>query len=137
MPGGGGARAGQTSGRIADDRGGPPEPLLQEMIGEVLQPGLDAPVVFAGDEDEPVGAADLLRQLFERRGRLALRILLVHPVEHRKVDRLGVDQLDVVASAAQPLDHVFGEPDAHPVGTIGAVENEDSVAHGRYSAARL
>ena len=37
------------------------------MVGEVLQPGLDAPVVLAGHEDEPVGAADLPRQLLEGR----------------------------------------------------------------------
>ena len=58
-------RTGQTSGRVAHDRGGPPEPLLEEMIREVFQSRLDAPVVFAGDEHEPVGAADLAGELFQ------------------------------------------------------------------------
>jgi len=39
-------------------------------------------------------------------GRLALRIFLVHPVEYREADRLGVDQLDVIAPPAQPLDQL-------------------------------
>src|SRR5262245_723281 len=49
----------KASGRIADDGGGPPEPLLQEMIREVFQPGLDSPVVFTRDEHETIGIADL------------------------------------------------------------------------------
>jgi hypothetical protein len=105
------------------------------MVGEVLQSGLDAPVVLAGHEDEPVGGADVVRQFFEGRGGLALRILLVHPVEHRKVDRLGVDQLDVIPPLPEPLDDELGKADAHPVDTIGAVEDKDSVAHCCHSRA--
>ena len=37
---------------------------------------------------------------------------------------------------AQPVDHEFGESDAHPVGTIGAVENEN-LAHRSFSAVRV
>src|SRR5262249_29408150 len=77
----------------------------------------------------PVGIADLASEPFKRFGRFALRIFLVHPVEHRKIALLGVDQLDVVAPLAQPLDHILGEPDTHPVGAIGAVKDEDAVAH--------
>jgi hypothetical protein len=29
------------------------------MISQVFQSGLDAPIIFAGDEDEPVGIANL------------------------------------------------------------------------------
>ena len=96
MPGGCRARTGQTAGRVADDRGGPPEPFLEEMIGKVFQSGLHAPIVFAGDEHEAVGVADLRCQFFQRRGRLALRMLLVHAIQHRQPDCLGVDQFDCV-----------------------------------------
>jgi hypothetical protein len=41
---------------------------------------------------------------------VAFRIFLVHPVEHRKVNRLGVNQLDIVAPATQPVDRKLGEP---------------------------
>ena len=131
MPGGCRARTGQTTSGIADDRGGSPKPLLEEMIRQVLQSGLDAPVVLAGDEHESIGFADLAGQRLKGLGRLALWIFLVHPVEYRKVDCLGVDQLGLVASAPQLLDHISGEPDAHPVGSIGTVEDEDAIAHGR------
>ena len=124
-----GAGAGETPGRIAGNGGGTPEPFLEEMIGEVLQARLDAPIIFAGDEHKAVGVADLAGELFQRRGRLALRIFLVHPVQHRQADRLGVDQFDIVAAAAQALDDELREPDAHAVGAVGAVEHENAVAH--------
>src|SRR5262249_53481468 len=65
VPSGCRPHTGQTSARIARDRGGTPKPLLQEMIGEILQSGLDAPIVFAGDEHEPVGVADLASEPFK------------------------------------------------------------------------
>src|ERR1700732_4155225 len=37
VPGGCGARARETSGRIARDSGGAPKPLLKKMVGEVFQ----------------------------------------------------------------------------------------------------
>src|SRR5579872_3541663 len=100
MPCSGGPRTGKPPGRIARDRGRTPEPLLQEMIGQIFQAGLNSPVVFAGDEDESVGIANLASELLERERRLALRILLVHPVKHRQTDRLGVDQLNVLVAAS-------------------------------------
>ena len=131
MPGGRGAGAGEAAGRIARDRGGPPEPFLEEMIGEVFQARLHAPIIFAGDEDKSVGVADLARELFQRLRRLALRIFLVHPVEHRQADRLGVDQFDIVAAArASPSTTKLREADAHAVGAVGAVEHEDAMGHG-------
>jgi hypothetical protein len=60
---------------------------------------------------------------------VALGVFLVHPVEHGKVNRFGVNQLDVVAPATQPVDNKLGEPDTHPVGAIRAVKDEDAVAH--------
>src|SRR5271163_3894747 len=107
------------------------------MIRQVFQPGLHAPVIFAGDEYEAIGLANLAGQAFERLGSFSQRIFLVHPVEHRKVDRLGIDQFDVIAAAPKSLDHEFRKADAHPVGTIGAVKNEDSIAHGCPSAVPL
>src|SRR5262245_57154195 len=99
------------------------------MVREVLQSGLDAPIVFASDEHEPVGAADLVGELFKALGGFTLRIFLVHPVKHREVDRLCIDQLNVVAPTPQTIDHIFSESDSHAIGTIGAVEDEDTVTH--------
>ncbi len=129
MPGQGRAGARKTSGRIAGNCRGAPEPFFQKMVGEVLQAGLNAPVVFAGDEHKTVGAADLSGQPLQPLGRLPLRMFLVHPVEHRQIDRLGVDQFDVIATGAKTLDDELREPDAHAVGTVGAVEDENAVAH--------
>ncbi len=53
------ARAGEAARRIAHDGRRTPEPLFEEMVGQVLQAGLNAPIVFAGDEHETVGVADL------------------------------------------------------------------------------
>src|SRR5436190_8733248 len=100
------------------------------MIGEVFQAGLNAPIIFAGDEDKTVGVANLAGEFFEPLGRLALGIFLVHPVQHRQADRLGVDQFDVVAARAQALDNELREPDAHAIGAIRAVEYEDAMGHG-------
>src|SRR6202022_1682368 len=96
---------------------------------EVFQAGLHAPIIFAGDEHESVGLADLARQRFQRRRRRALRMLLVHAVEHREIDRLGIDQLDVATATLQPLHHEMRQPDSHPVGPVRAVEDEDAGAH--------
>jgi len=82
---------GHAPGRIIRDRGGSPKPLLQELIGQILQSRLDAPIIFAGDEPEPVGVADLAGQLFKRLGRVVLPVFRIHPVEPRKVDRLGIN----------------------------------------------
>ena len=76
------------------------------MIGEVFQSGLDAPIILAGDEHESVGVADLGSEPFKGLGSFALRIFLVPPVEHREIDRLGVDQLDVVAPAPPDIPDV-------------------------------
>src|SRR5580704_5811872 len=46
------ARPAQAPGGVARDRGRTPEPLLEKMVGEVLQTGLHPPVVFSDDEDE-------------------------------------------------------------------------------------
>ena len=98
------------------------------MIGEVFQSRLNAPVVFAGDEDEAVGAADLAREFFQRRRRLAFRIFLVHAVEHRQPDCLGVDQLDIVSPRAKALDDELRKADAHAVGAIRTVKHQ-KLAH--------
>ena len=67
-----------------------------------------------------------------RRRRLALRVFLVHAVEHRQADRLGVDQLDVVAARLEAVDEIVRQADAHAVGAIGAVEDQ----YSRHCAAR-
>ena len=100
------------------------------MIGEILQARLHAPIVFAGDEDKSVGVADLAGEFFQRSRRLAFRMFLVHPVQHRQADRPGVDQLDIVAAAAQALDHELRQADAHAVGPVRTVEHENAMAHG-------
>src|SRR6267154_3476463 len=130
VPRGGGAHAGEASGRIAGDGGGTPEPLLEKMIGEILQAGLDAPIVFAGDKDKPVGVANLAGEFFQRRRRLALAMLLVHPVQHPQADRPVVDQFDLVATLAQALDDELRQADAHAVRPVRAVQHENAMAHG-------
>src|SRR5258706_4836680 len=137
VPGGGGVRARKTAGRIAGDGGGTPEPLLEKMIGEILQSRLHAPIVFAGDEDKALGIADLAGEFFQRGGCGAYRIFLVHPVQNRQSDRLGVDQLDLVAATAQALDHELREPNAHAVGPVRTVEHENAMAHGTSTLSRL
>src|SRR3974390_1969711 len=131
MPRGGTPPPGKTAGRVARDSSGTPKPLLQKMIGQIFQAGLNPPVVFASDENESVGIADLASQLFERERRLTLRIFFIHPVKHRETDCLGVDQLNVFVPAPQALDNEFSEPDAHPIRTVGAVEYEDTIGHRR------
>ena len=69
---------GHAPRRITRDRGGSPKPLLQELIGQILQSRLDAPIIFAGDEPEPVGVADLAGQLFKRLGRVVLPVFRIH-----------------------------------------------------------
>jgi len=56
------------------------------------------------------------------------RIFLVHAVEHRQPDRLGVDQLDIVSARAKALDDELRQADAHAVGSIRTVKHE-KVAH--------
>ena len=51
--------------------------------------------------------------------------MATRPVEHRKVNRLGVNQLDIFAPPTQPVDHKHREPDTHPVGTIRAIKDEE------------
>ena len=89
------------------------------MIRQVFQSGLDAPIIFPGDEYEAIRIANLGGQPLKLLGRLSRRIFLIHSVEHRKVDHLGVDQFNCVAPAPQSLDHEFREANTHPVGTIG------------------
>ena len=50
-------------------------------------------------------------ELFKSLRCLALRVFLVHPVEHRKVNCLGINQLDVFVPPTQPVDHKLGEPE--------------------------
>jgi hypothetical protein len=104
------------------------------MVGEVLEPRLHSPIIFAGDEQEAVGGADLARELRHRGRRFAFRIFLVHAVEHREVDRLGVDQFGAVAARRDRFDDPAGELDPLPVAAIAAVEDEDVAAHANLGA---
>jgi hypothetical protein len=124
MPSGRGVRAGQTAARVAGYRGWTPVPLFEKMIRQVFQAGLDSPIIFGGNENETIRVSDLLREPFHCRGSRTLRIFFVHSIEHRQTDRLGIDQFDVVAAGAETFQHVIREPDAHSLGSIGAVEYE-------------
>lgn len=64
-------------------------------------------------------------------GAASRRKFLIHSVEYRKVDCLGIDQFDDFAAAPQPLNDEFGEADTHPIGTIRTVKNQDLIAHCR------
>ena len=96
------------------------------MIGQVLQPRLDSPIIFAGHEHEGVGIADPGGKGLQRVRRLARRMFLVHAVQHRQADRLRVDQLDIMPALRQLGDGIVGEADAGTIPAIGAVENENS-----------
>ena len=50
-----GARSGEAPTRVTDHGGRPPKPFLEEMVGEILESGLHAPVVFTGNEHERIG----------------------------------------------------------------------------------
>src|SRR5215471_17539616 len=104
------------------------------MICQVLQPWLDAPIILAGDEDEAVRLANLAGELFQGRRRLARFVLLVHPVEHRQAQFLGIDQRDIIAARAKALDDELRQPDAHPVGAVGTVEDENAMRHDEDTA---
>src|SRR5436190_24336951 len=87
-------------------------------------PQLYSPVM----KTEAVGAADLASESFQRRRRLAFRIFLVHAVEHRQPDCLGVNQLDIVSPRAKALDDKLRQADAHAVGAIRTVKHQ-KLAH--------
>src|SRR5271156_3683364 len=99
------------------------------MICHVFQARLDAPIIFAGDENETVGASNLRREVFQYHGSRTFRVFLVHSIEHRQTDRFGIDQINVVSASAETLQHVIRKPNAHSVGSIGAVEYEYPVRH--------
>ena len=126
--------AGEASRGIAGDRRGAPEPFFQEMVGQVLQPRLDAPIIFADHEHERVGGADLRRQRLERGRRGARGIFLVHPVEHRQIDRPGVDQLGHGAPRGERPHEIRRQPDPLAIRAVGAVEDQDMVAHAVFLA---
>ena len=76
------------------------------MVGEVLEPRLHPPIIFASHEQESVRCLDLGGERFHRLGCLTLGIFLVHPVEHRKVDRHRIDQFGIAAARVQPAGRV-------------------------------
>lgn len=84
--------------RIAGDDGGPPKPLLEETIGEILEAWLDSPVEFADNECERVRLTDLRRQCLHLRGRFAQRLFLVHAIHDRQADSPGVDEFGRVTT---------------------------------------
>src|SRR3546814_7953841 len=100
------------------------------MVGEVLEPRLRPPIIFAGDEQEAIGGADLARKLLHRRRCLAFRIFLVHAVEHRQADGLRVDEFGAVAARNDGIDEPARKLDALPALTLAAVEDEDMARHG-------
>jgi len=52
-------------------------------------------------------------------------------VRLRDYQRRRVDQLNIFASAPQPVDHKLGNRDTHPTGTIRTIEDENAVGHIR------
>ncbi len=84
------------------------------MIRQVLEAGLDAPIVFARHEHEAVSAPDLLGQVRQCRRRRARRILLEHAVEHGQAEHLGVDQFRLGPLRPEGADQPLGEANALP-----------------------
>jgi hypothetical protein len=92
------AHAGCSACGVAGDDGGPPKPLLEETIGEILEAWLDSPVEFADNECERVRLTDLRRQCLHLRGRFAQRLFLVHAIHDRQADSPGVDEFGRVTT---------------------------------------
>ncbi len=99
------------------------------MIDKVLQARLRPPIVFADDEDEGVRRADLASEILHRLRRRTLGIFLVHPVEHRQADLLGVDQLGGRAAGAKLRRDEARHADPDACGAVGAVENQHVIRH--------
>jgi len=74
------------------------------VVGQILEPRLHAPIVFASHEHERIGLADLAGERLHRGRRLARCVLFIHAVEHRQANRLGVDQLGLRAARLQRRD---------------------------------
>ena len=75
-----------------------PKPLLEEMIGEILESWLDSPIVVADNECERVRLTDLRRQCLHLRGCFAQRVFLVHAIHDRQADSPDVDELGRVTT---------------------------------------
>src|ERR1700683_4726920 len=88
----------QPAAGVAGDRGRAPKPFLKEVIREVLESGLNPPVVLSDDKDEGVGGANFGSQRLHFRRCSALGIFLVHSIKDWKPDVLRVDELDGLAS---------------------------------------
>ena len=115
--------------RVADDRRRPPEKLFEKVIEQVAQRRRDAVVVLAADDDERVGGSVQRRQVLERLRRLALRVLLVHPIEQRQLQRHWIDNGDLMAALGRgPLDEARGL-DALTIRADRADQNRDLQAY--------
>ena len=122
-----GPRTRQSSGGIARDGCRPPKPLFEEMIGQVLQPGLHAPIIFPRHEDKGIGCPNPVRKRLHRLWRRTRGIFLVHPVEHRQSNRLGIDQLGVFTASPKPGHDKVGKPNSQTIGPVRAVEDENPI----------
>jgi len=94
--------------RIARDSRRPQNQCSRKWSVKFLRPGC-TPQYILRSRRRRVGGADLVRKRLHLRRRMSLRIFLVHPIEHRQADRLGVDQLDVLAAPAKGGDQIVGE----------------------------
>src|SRR3954451_3246772 len=98
----------------------------------VLQARLDAVIVLARHDHEAVDlAVEGGQPLHDGRG-LALRVLLVHPVEQRQLALERVDQRRLVAALAQLLQDEAGGADARPVAPHRAEEDREPQRHAPY-----
>ncbi len=120
---------GEAAHRVTGDRGGAAVELLEIMVDQILETRLHATIIFARDEDEGIGSGQALRQLRHGGRRLASRIVAVAQVEHRQVDRLGIDQFRLVAQPFKAPDQIIRQPYAETAAPIGAVEDEDIECH--------
>ena len=105
------------------------------MVEQVLERRRDAVIIFAADDQETVGTTIECREPFQGLGRLARRILLVHPIKQRKLQLKRVDQQRLVPARFKRVGDQMRGADAHSVAADRAQEDGDG--EGAHDAAAV
>jgi hypothetical protein len=95
------------------------------MVEQVLQGRRNAVIIFAADDQKPVGAAVQLRELLKLVWRLPSWMLLVHPIEERELQFERIDEVHLVPTAFEFLDDQPRCPVAHSITPDGAEQDGD------------
>jgi hypothetical protein len=107
------------------------------MIEQVLQRRWDAVVVLAADDHEAVGRANDIRQLRQRIGSRACRVLLVHPVQERQPVFERIDEADLMSAGGELRVQESRVLDPLPLAADRSIEHRKMQAHEVSSLSRL